>query len=353
MGLPNISIIFKSIANSIIKRSARGIVALIIRDDTENTFSKITYKSISDIDFTKISKRNYEYLKLVYKGAPSKVIVVNIGNSGTVNDALKILSVLKWNYLSMPCATEEETLTISAWIKEQRNNNKKTFKAVLANSRSDFEGIINFTTDNIKSSISDTVFSNYEYCARIVGLLAGLPLTRSSTYYVFDDIKECDLELEPDKKIDKGEFIIIYDGEDYKVGRGVNSLTTFTSEKSSDFSKIKIVEGIDLYTDDIRDTFEKYYVGKYRNDYDNKQAFVSAINAYNKTLEGDVLDSSFDNKTIIDVDAQKLFLESKGKDTSTLDETKIKLANTGSNVFVKSNIKFVDAMEDLTMINYL
>ncbi len=353
MGLPKINIIFKEKGVTAIKRSARGIVALIIRDDTEGTFIKQEYKSVIDVDFTKIKERNYDYLKLIYKGSPSKVIVVNIGSEGTVNDALRMLEPLKWNYITFPEITDEEVIILSAWIKEMREKKQKTFKAVLPNSASDHEGIINFTTDNILSNVSKTVFRVNEYASRIAGMLAGLPLSRSSTYYVFNDILDCDYPLDADARIDKGEFVIIYDGEDYKVGRGVNSFVTYTTEKGKSFSKIKIVEGIDLYNDDIRTTFEKYYVGKYRNDYDNKQAFVSAINAYNKELEGDVLDKSFDNKTVIDVDAQRLYLEKHGKDTSNFDETKIKTANTGSNVFLIGNIKFVDAMEDLTMVNHL
>lgn len=353
MGLPQINIIFQGKGISAIERSARGIVALIIRDDTEHTFAKEVFKSISDVDFTKLKQRNYDYLKMIYKGAPSKIIVINIGTSGKVADALKQLEPLKWNYLTMPTATSEEVLTISTWIKEQRNSKNKTFKTVLANSVSDHEGIINFTTGKVLSNISETVFEVNEYCARIAGVLAGLSLSRSSTYYVLDDILSCDYPLDADKRIDKGEFVIIFDGEDYKIGRGVNSLTSFTTEKTRDFSKIKIIEGIDLYNDDIRSTFEKYYIGKYRNDYDNKQALVAAINAYNKSLEGDVLDKSHDNKTQIDVEAQRLYLQKQGKDTEGLDEVKIKTANTGSNVFLKSNIKFVDAMEDLDMINHL
>ncbi len=350
-GLPKINIQFKTKGVTAIERSARGIVAIIIRDNTEDTFDEVIYNSISDVDFTKISKRTYEYLKLLYMGSPSKVIVINIKDKA-VNEALKKLEPLKWNYLTMPQATPEEVLTLSAWIKEERAK-QKTFKAVLPNSRSDNEGIINFTSENIKSEVSDTVFNTAEYCSRIAGVFAGLPLSRSSTYFVLTDILSMNNVLDADERIKKGELVIIFDGENYKIGRGVNSFVSFTTEKGKDFGKIKIVEGVDLYNDDIRSTFEDFYIGKYRNDYDNKQAFVSAVNAYNKELEGDVLDKSHDNISSIDVEAQKLFLEKQGKDTSKMKEIDLKKANTGSSVFIKGNIKFVDAMEDLDMVNHL
>ncbi len=351
MGLPQIDIIFKTKAASAIKRSARGIVALIIKDDTADGKPIEIFKSVEDIDFTKFTPRNYEYLKLVFEGAPAKIIVIRMATSDTdVNGALKKLKDLKFNYLTFPSVETGDVATIAAWIKQKRAE-KKTFKAVLADSASDHEGIINLTTDNVLSTFSETVFTKAEYCARIAGVLAGLSLARSSTYYVLNDIISCDLHDDPSAAIDAGELIIVFDGNHYKIGRGVNSLTTFTSEKGEDFSKIKIIEGVDLYNDDIRTTFEQDYVGKFRNDYDNKQAFVAAVNAYNKALEGDVLDSAFNNTTRVDGAAQKAYLESKGKDTSTMTDIEILTANTGSSVFVVGNLKFVDAMEDLTLVN--
>ena len=76
---------------------------------------------------------------------------------------------------------------------------------------------------------------------------------------------------------------------------------------------------------------------------------MAAIGAYHKELLGDVLDRSYDNTVSVDVEAQRTYLESRGIDTSEMDEMEIAQANTGSNVFIASNVKFVDAMEDLKM----
>ena len=66
-------------------------------------------------------------------------------------------------------------------------------------------------------------------------------------------------------------------------------------------------------------------------------------------LEGNVLDRTFDNTAAIDVEAQETYLQSQGTDTSEMDETSLAQANTGSKVFIASNVKFVDAMEDLKL----
>lgn len=111
----------------------------------------------------------------------------------------------------------------------------------------------------------------------------------------------------------------------------------------------EIVEGMDLYQDDIRNTFTDSYVGKYVNDYDNKQLFVAAVRAYQAGLAGEVLDASYDNTASVDAQAQKQYLQERGQDVSQMTETEILTANTGAKVFIASHVKFVDAMEDLQM----
>lgn len=350
LGLPEINIVFKTKGTTAVARSARGIVACILKDDTAGGQALNTYKSVADIDFTQFTEANYDFLKLIYEGSPTMVIVIRIATTQTnYNTALKKLKDLKWNYLTIPGIDDANKTLVAAWIKEQREQNKKTFKAVLPKCVSDHEGIINLTTDNIASTVTSKTHTTSEYCARIAGALAGLSLSRSSTFYVLSDITSADVPDDPDDRINAGELVIVFDSEKYKIGRGVNSLTTFTTEKGEDFRKIKIIEGMDLYQDDIRGTYEDYYVGKVINDYDNKQALVASIGSYHKELLGDVLDRSYENTVAVDIDAQRQYLESKGKDTSSMDDVAVAKANTGSKVFITSNVKFVDAMEDLTM----
>lgn len=348
-GLPEINIVFKTKGEQFIERSARGIVACIIKDDTEGGVPFEVFKRLDEVDFTKYTPKNYDYLSLIFKGKPSRVLVIRIAaDSADYTEALKTLKDLKWNYLTVPNIVKADALLVSAWIKTQREENRKTFKAVLPSCAADHEGIINFTTDEIKTA-DEKSFTNGEYCARIAGILAGLPLSRSSTYFVIDDIVSATVPNDPNERINNGEFIIVFDSTKYKIGRGVNSLTTFSIEKGEDFGKIKIIEGQDLYKDDIQDTFENYYIGKVINDYDHKQAFVAAINNYHRELSGDVLDSSFQNIAMVNVAAQRKYLEDKHIDTSTMDDVAIAQVNTGSKVFIASNVKFVDAMEDFNM----
>ena len=81
--------------------------------------------------------------------------------------------------------------------------------------------------------------------------------------------------------------------------------------------------------------------------------FVAALRAYQKSLTPDVLDQSFDNTAEIDVAAQRQYIEGKGIDSSSLDDTAMARYNTGSHVFISSHVKFVNAMEDLTLVCHM
>ncbi|WDV47139.1 phage tail sheath C-terminal domain-containing protein [Clostridiaceae bacterium M8S5] len=375
LGLPKIEINFKTQGVTAIERSAKGIVALILKhhvdvkkENSEEikvkgdhiTGTSFEYKSIDEIGTYLVKDstdkaddwgvQNLKYIKQAFLGTPSKVIVEYLTTSESINDGLGRLKTKKWNYLAIPEIMREES-TVASWVSGERTNNKKTFKVVLPNEGlgGNCEGIINFCASNIKTKDSD-VFSGAEYAPRIAGILAGLPFTRSATYYDLGEVVSVDAFDDSNKEINEGKLILINDGEKVKIARGVNAYTQTTVTKGESFKKIKIVDAVDLMTDDIRDTFNNYYVGKITNSYDHKVLFLSAINAYFKALEKqEILDPSYDNKAQIDIEAQKLYLQGKGLDVSTMKEQQIKEYNTGSQVFISAKVKLLDAMEDLMM----
>lgn len=346
MGLPLINIEFKGKAVSAIKRSAMGIVSLILRDDI-GTFTSKEYRSVDDIVSTEWTADNVDYIKKTLLGTPSKVIVERVATTDVdYTAALSRLGNKKWNYLAIPEIETAEVQDIVSWIKSKRENDKKTFKAVLPNVKADHEGIINFTTDGIV--VGGKTYSAAEYTARIAGVLAGLPFTLSSTYYVLPEVESINESETPNEDIDNGELILINDGEKIKIGRGVNSLTTTTVVKTEDFKKIKVLEVMDMILDDIRDTFNNSYVGKVPNTYDNQVLFFTSVNSYFKSLSGDeILDPNFENRANVNVDAQRSAWEGIGTDTTDWDEQKVKEMSFKSNVFAAGTVKIVDAMEDL------
>lgn len=347
MGLPEIVIDFKTKATTAIQRSERGIVALIIADDTGAFDTKEYTEAIStSTDWT---VDNIALINLAFLGKPNKVIVERVPTvTPDYSATLTRLQTKKFNYLAAPQASIADKTIIADWIKACRDTNK-SYKAVLGDEAGDHEGIINFTTNDIKTK--DKTFTTEEYTVRIAGILAGLPLDRSSTYFVLSDVTSVEEKASPNTNIDNGELIIINDGEKNKIARGINSLKTLEDEKSEDMKKIKIIEGMDLILDDILTNFNDNYVGKVINSYDNKQLFIASVNSYFLQLVKDsVLDKSFNNAASIDVEEHIKLLVSQGVDVSVLAEIDIKKANTGSKVYTIANVKFVDAIEDLQFI---
>ena len=348
MGLPEINIEFKTKAETAVTRSARGIVALILTDTTSTEDLSGAYAYEADVPKDNWSVKNQDYIKKTFLGTPNKVLIERrIVPENGYNGVLTRLKNKEWNYLTVPGIADDDVQSVYDWILEQRAA-KKTFKAVLpcksADVAANHEGVINFATENIQ--VGGVTYTSAEYCCRIAGLLAGTPMTESTTYSVLAEIDSIKESETPDEDIDQGMFILINDGSKIKIGRGVNSLHILSDHKTEDMMKIKIIEAIDLMRDDIRTTFEQNYIG-INNSYDNKMLFIAAVNQYfdNLASEG-ILDKEADNSADIDVEAQRRWLASK-YDVSEYSDDEIRKAKTGSYLFVNAHVAFLDAIEDL------
>ncbi|RKD26685.1 phage tail sheath protein [Ammoniphilus oxalaticus] len=346
MGLPQINIEFKGRAVTAVRRSQLGIVALILKDDTQEK-DTIVYRSIEEVEPEEWSEKCYDYIEKAFRGTPSRVIVERLPeDADNYNEALKRLNSKRWNYLAIPQIGQVDTEIIASWIKSKHDNDKRTFKVVLPNVKGDHECILNFTAEEIVAEGKE--YTTAEYTARVAGAVAGLPFTRSITYYEFPEIESIKEVEDPDAAIDAGELILINDGENIKIGRGVNSLTTTSTEKTEDFKSIRVIEVMHMIKDDIRETFDKHYVGKVNNIYDNQVLFITSVNAYFAGLGDDeILDPNEDNRADVDVRKQRLAWEEIGTDTSDWDDQEVKNRSFRRNVYLAGRIKIVDAMEDL------
>lgn len=350
MGMPSVNVSFTEKAIASIKRGDRGIVALILKDGAELTKRQITVTDATDIPTTlsATNKKQIELALVGYQNAPRKIVCyVLAADAENYNDALNYLATEKFDYLAIPTiATDGMEATVGTWIKNQNQNGKKC-KVVLPSYAGDDPHIINVGTTTFVSG--DTTYTGEQYCARIAGLIAGTPLSISCTYAPLNELTDCErlTKGEMDTAVDAGKFIVFFDCEKVKVGRGVNSFVTTTAEKGDQFKKIKIVECMDMMYDDIVKTAQDNYLGKYPNSYDNKCLLMSAIGAYFDQLKMDNIVSTY---TIgIDIEAQKAYLKSKGVEVENMSDDEIKVADTGTKVFMAAKVKILDAIEDIEL----
>jgi hypothetical protein len=354
MGLPSISISFKEKGITAIKRSQRGIVALILKDDKAEFTNPYTIYTTTDIpkDLSDFNKEQIELALMGYQTSPKKVLVyIEKKTAEDYKDILVTLENQRWDYLAIPEIEDSEVQKIATWIKGMRTTKDKKVKAILPNVKADNEGVINFTNSVIKTKAK--TFTTAEYCSRIAGLIAGTPMTIACTFAPLPEVIECDTHEkdEYDSKVEAGELFFFNDGEKIKIARGVNSFTTTIQEKGDSFKKIKLVDAMDMIHDDIKKTAEDSYLGKYSNSYDNKCLLISAIQGYFDQLELDGILAKGKNSITIDIEQTKVYLLANGKYTADelaeMTEQEIKEANTGDKVFLIANIEILDAIEDI------
>lgn len=375
---PSITVAFIEKAASAITRGDRGIVMLVLRDASITTTpDKRTIRDVSEVPTT-YSVANQKYIKDALKGytiSPLKVLVYTMpvkASGDTAEDEAEkytamfaYLETAKFQWLAIPTVdTDEKTSDVVSWVKSQRNNNANMVKAVLPDANSaDTEGIINWAVSLYTGSGSSRTEVTPEAATpRIAGLLAGTGLTISATYAPlrdYDDVERL-TKSERNTAVGAGKLIAFWDGEKVKLDRAVTSLVTTTDVKGDSFKKIKLVENMDMIKTDIQSTIEDDYIGKYANSYDNKCLLITAIDGYFMQLVNEgIIESGFCE---IDIDTQRAWLISQGKDVvidgetikpEDLTDDQVKIANTGSHVFLRSTVRLLDAIEDVDLKIYV
>lgn len=361
---PSISITFVEQGASAVQRGSRGVVALVLKDTKQQSFKVY---GISDIPDTGLTADNVQYIKdalVGYTTAP-KYVSVYVMKTATDMSAEytameKFYETEKFNYMAIPTVeTDHKTNDVANWIKGLREKDVLV-KVVLPNAESaDNEGVISWASTLTREGKPLTLEKT---TPRIAGLLAGTGMRVSATYAPlrdFEDVNRLTKE-ERDAAVGAGKLIAYWDGEKVKLSRAVNSFVTTTADKLDSFKKIRLVEVMDMMKDDIRKTIEDDYIGKYTNSYDNKCLLLTAVNGYFKGLIRDEILSA--GECEIDVAAVKDWLVSNGKkvvyesgtgvvtkEVKDASDNEIKMADTGSHVFLKAVVSLLDAIEDVTL----
>ena len=357
IGLPTLKIAFEKAAEQVANRSKKGYVALFVRDAQEQGVHALSSEALIS---SKLGEANKEYVRQCFtgsdRGGPSLVylVVIATGTDDTtaLEAGLKSIEQYSIDYLAgPPDVTDEELAKLVEWVKAQRAA-YRTVKLVKPwkTAGSDDMGIIEL--DESGMTDKDGAVTAAEYCGRIAGILAGIPMGMSCTYAALPELTAVTARTteEQTEAINSGKLILIHDGIQAKIARGVNSLTTIPATGKADWSKIKIVEGMDLITYFLRTTIENSWLGRYPNTYDNKQLLVTAIYNYFLELEQAGVLSAGESFVEVDYDRQLQYLQSQGVETSALTEQQVLEYQTGSYVFLKCGGRLVDAMEDFEVL---
>lgn len=111
MGLPTITVEFKKLAATATNRSTRGILAVILQDDTAEWTHK-TYTALEEVSEAEFTAANYKALSRAFLAGPWQVTVVRVGGEGSMTDAQTILDNLAYNWVcAVPTAFQAGLVT--------------------------------------------------------------------------------------------------------------------------------------------------------------------------------------------------------------------------------------------------
>lgn len=350
MGLPTITVEFKKLAATATNRSTRGILAVILQDDTAEWTHK-TYTALEEVSEAEFTAANYKALSRAFLAGPWQVTVVRVGGEGSMTDAQTILDNLAYNWVcAVPTAFQAGLVTYIKGINTPRRVRKA--KALVAAQKSaDDMHIVSVANTKVTPKGEAAAIDIHQYLPRIAGVLAACPMDQSVTYAVLDDLTGVEPVADLDTAIDGGSLCLFQDDDVIRIARGVNTLQTITGDLTEDMKKITVVEAMDLIQEDIIRTFKTYYLGKKKNTADNQALFVSDISTYLQTLaEEDVIDRESGISVAVDVAAMRAAWEGAGTSTAELSDAQVKKKTFRSQVFVVAQAHVLDAMEDMKMV---
>ena len=323
MGLPTITVEFKKLAATATNRSTRGILAVILQDDTAEWTHK-TYTALEEVSEAEFTAANYKALSRAFLAGPWQVTVVRVGGEGSMTDAQTILDNLAYNWVcAVPTAFQAGLVTYIKGINTPRRVRKA--KALVAAQKSADMHIVSVANTKVTPKGEAAAIDIHQYLPRIAGVLAACPMDQSVTYAVLDDLTGVEPVADLDAAIDGGSLCLFQDDDVIRVARGVNTLQTITGDLTEDMKKITVVEAMDLIQEDIIRTFKTYYLGKKKNTADNQALFVSDISTYLQTLaEEDVIDRESGISVAVDVAAMRVAWEGAGTSTAELSDAQVK-----------------------------
>ena len=353
IGMPSINIVFTTQAAITSRRSGQGTVAIIVLDANEAVQGYKELLNKNDIPAA-LGEDNRAYIAQAFVGnvnRPARVLLYVLpADAANYADALAVLETKHFDWLvAPPEITAALAIEVAVWVRHQRDEQHRVYKAVLPHYAANDEAIVNFVTDDI--TINDVAFGAEGYCSRIAGLIAGTPLVQSATYVLLEEISDVERKTntEMDAIVDAGGFLLFHDGMKVKTGRAVTSLVTVTPDKSGQLKKIKILEALDLINFDLRMLMQDNYIGKMENSYDNKCVLITAIQEYFRVLENEGILQAGQSRVGIDMDAQIEYLRGEGVDVSRLSDQQIREYKTGTHVFLAASVRVLDAIEDIDL----
>lgn len=219
------------------------------------------------------------------------VVLENGSNTAaTVNNYMTFFSKIQlfdFNTLALPVQDSVTKTAGVSFINRMRNEEGKKCQLVVAGHAANNEAVINVKNGVILSD--GTRISAEQATAWVAGASAAAGVATSLTYKKYDgavDVTQRLLNTEIIEALEKGEFVFTEQRGEVVIEQDINSLTSFTAEKSKEFSKNRVLRCLDDIANNSKKAFEDNFIGQINNDQDGRELFKADRINYFNALQG-------------------------------------------------------------------
>jgi hypothetical protein len=275
---------------------------------------------------------NIEDIGLMFKGGASEVVVATTGpapDTQAYQSALYRLETYDFHVFVVPPGASAANDEVFTWLQTARQNGKNfvvvvtdptidetDIEAVKTASNAYNDEYVVFVANGVKDANGNAVPVD-KYACYIAGLIAGMPLDSSLTYYEvpFTETATRYRASEVQELLEAGILVTVMDGDSPRIEQGL-------TKGEEPFNKIRTVRAKQAMIDDIGRAVNDNYVGKITNNEDGRIAVINAIKTYLETMaNANVIDRNFKVE---------------------LDKT---IPSTGAEMYVNITVKFLDSIE--------
>lgn len=349
--LPEISVYFRTQAQTIVQRSERGNVLLIIRDSGYETIGNKKYTSLAEFlaDESDYDDDNAQAIKDALTYDPFVLYVCAINTTDALSVALaKIPSIVKTAWVTVADITTTDSTALATWVATQEAAGK-SYKAVVYNKAADCKHVVNLVNIALEYEDGREDATAASYTPSLAAILAVCNIKRGPTNYLCKNLASVTEPSDVEAAVEAGGLVLINDEDgNVRIAEGVNSLTTLGTGEGEEMKLIEVIEAIDLIQEDIAYNFRTNFVGQYRNTRSTQYKFISDVNNYfDNLVQMGVLAEDGDNISTIDVDLQRAAWEADGVDTTDWSDDAVKNHPYKRTMFLTGSVKLLQSIESL------
>ena len=211
-------------------------------------------------------------------------------NEITVADYSKFLEtaqVEKFDVMAVGSDDVSVKALVTKFIKRLREDEGMAVQAVLADYvAANHEGIISVKNGVVLAD--GTVIDKNKAVYWVAGATAGANINESNTYSVYEDSIGVDtkfLNSEIISALNEGSFVFTQTSKGASVEQDINTFTDFSATKGNIIRKNRVLRVLDALSNDIKELFNTYFLGKVNNDDDGRNIFKAQILSYLESLQ--------------------------------------------------------------------